>query len=333
MLIVDCLSQVMEMDGETMEAVSEPGASVDAGNPELVCEASPRLSDHGEKDNSAAAEKEVESKEIEHKETEAAVGPSPVSPLNPSPSQSSFSTEESTVLVQGGEPDSTAESEKEDTEVKLEEDFELNEENVLKTLEESPAGPDVSEDTNMDKTSDHTKENTDVKMDPDIDTQQENVSLACKFMVSTADDLDEMMDIGTVDQVEQEAQMKEEEQDRLMDVDSGRSPAISNTGKVKQKSCLNFYLKVFVLNEAEKTFRALLIQNLSCVVPVGKEDVFLGNCDKVKHIISNELLMALASHVSSSGKHFCCACLPFFNTTGLHIHAAANELLESQTSQ
>lgn len=127
MLIVDCLSQVMEMDGETMEAVSEPGASVDAGNPELVCEASPRLSDHGEKDNSAAAEKEVESKEIEHKETEAAVGPSPVSPLNPSPSQSSFSTEESTVLVQGDEPDSTAESEKEDTEVKLEEDFELNE--------------------------------------------------------------------------------------------------------------------------------------------------------------------------------------------------------------
>lgn len=165
---------------------------------------------------------------------------------------------------------------------------------MLKTLEESPAGPDVSEDTNMDKTSDHTKENTDVKMDPDIDTQQENVSLACKFMVSTADDLDEIMDIGTVDQVEQEAQMKEEEQDRLMDVDSGRSPAISNTGKVKQKSCLNFYLKVFVLNEAEKTFRALLIQNLSCVVPVGKEDVFLGNCDKVKHIISNELLMALA---------------------------------------
>lgn len=230
-----------------MEAVSEPGASVHAGNPELVREASPRLSDHGEKDN-AAAEKEVESKEIEHKETEAAVSPSPVSSLNPSPSESSFSTEEKvgTVLVQGGEPDSTAESEIEGTEVKMEEDFELKEENVLKTLEESPAGPEVSEDTNMDKTSDHTKENTDVKMDPDIDTQQENVSLACKFRVSTADDLDEMMDIGTVDQVEQEAQMKEEEPDKLMDVDSGCTPAISNTGKVKQKSCLSVFISKFL---------------------------------------------------------------------------------------
>lgn len=51
--------------------------------------------------------------------------------------------------------------------------------------------------------------------------------------VSTADDLDEMMDIGTVDQVEQEALMKEEEVNCLMDVESSRSPAFSNTGKVK----------------------------------------------------------------------------------------------------
>lgn len=220
-----------------MEAVKEPGASEDVGDREFVCRASPGLSEQREEDNFVAAEKEMESKETEHKETEAAVLPCPVpeSPLGPSPSQSSEETV-STVLVQGGEPDSTSESEKEVTEVKTEEDFELNAENVEakdSSLEESRAGPDVTEDTNMDKTSDGKKEitDTDESMDPDDNTQKEKESLASNLRVSTADDLDEMMDIGTVDQVEQEAQMKEEEQNTLMDVDSSRSPAISNTGK------------------------------------------------------------------------------------------------------
>ncbi|XP_044027837.1 zinc finger MYM-type protein 4 isoform X2 [Siniperca chuatsi] len=215
-------------DGESMEAVSEPGASVDVGDPELVRGASPRLSEYGEEVNSVAE------KEIEHKETEAAVVPVSVAPLNPSPSQSSFSTEEtvSTVLVQGAETGSNSESEKEGTEVKTEEEFELNEENMAlkdNILEESPAGPDVSEDTNQTSDGKKEKTNTDEKMDPNIGTQQEKESLGCKLSVSTADDLDEMMDIGTVDQVEQEAQMKEEEQNSLMDVDSSRSPDISNT--------------------------------------------------------------------------------------------------------
>ncbi|XP_070777315.1 zinc finger MYM-type protein 4-like [Enoplosus armatus] len=223
-------------EGEPMEAVSEPGASVDVGDPELVHGASPRLSEHGEEDN-FVAEKEMESTESEHKETEAAAVTSPVcvSPPNPSPSQSSFSTEEtvSTVLVQGGETGSTSGSEKDGTEVKTEEEFELNAENVAvkdNSLEESPAAPGVSEDTNMDKTSKRELTNMDPDIDTkeDIDIQQEKESVGCK-RVSTADDLDEMMDIGTVDQVEQEAQMKEEEQNSLMDVDSSRSPAISNT--------------------------------------------------------------------------------------------------------
>ncbi|XP_074468770.1 zinc finger MYM-type protein 4-like isoform X2 [Sebastes fasciatus] len=214
---------------ESMEAVSEPGASVDVVDPELVREASPRLSEYGEEDNfvDVAAEKEMESEEIEHEESEAA-------------SQSYFSTEDtiSTVLVHGGEPGSTSESEKEEgVEVKTEEEFELNEENVSvkdNRLEESPAGPDVSEDTNMHKSSEE-QTNTDVKVDLDIDTkedvgtQQEKEPPGSKFRVSTADDLDEMMDIGTVDQVEQEAQMKEEQLNSLMDVDCSRSPADLNT--------------------------------------------------------------------------------------------------------
>lgn len=216
-----------------MEAVSEPGSSVDVKDPELACRASPSLSEREEQDNFVAAEKEMESKETEHKETEA----ESASPQNEPSSQSSFFTEVSTVLVQGGESDSTSASEKE---VKTEEGIELFEENVAakdNSSEESPAGPDISEDSNAEKTSEHKKEttNTDEKTSTDIDTQQEKSSL---LRVSTADDLDEMMDIGTVDQVEQEALMKEEEVNCLMDVESSRSPAFSNTGKVEVLSLL-----------------------------------------------------------------------------------------------
>ncbi|XP_070702115.1 zinc finger MYM-type protein 4-like [Pempheris klunzingeri] len=224
-------------DGESMEAVSEPGASGDVGDSELDCGVSPRLTEHGEEEHSAA-DKDMESKEIEFKETEAAVDASLVatSPLNPPPPQSPVSTDEtvSTVLVQAGEPEFAKE-------VKIEEDFELNEENVAvkdNSSEESPAGPDVSEDTNMDQTSDLQEEatNTDKEMDSDVVTQQAKEYFGCKLRVSAADDLDEMMDIGTVDQVEQEALMKEEEQNSLRDVDSSRSPSITNTASVAEDS-------------------------------------------------------------------------------------------------
>uniref|UniRef100_A0A8C4NJ04 THAP-type domain-containing protein n=1 Tax=Dicentrarchus labrax TaxID=13489 RepID=A0A8C4NJ04_DICLA len=216
-------------DEEHMEAISQPGASVDVGDSELVHGASSR--------DFVAAETEMESKE-----TEAIVGPSFVSPLNPSPSQSSFSPGEtvSRVLVQGGEPDSTSESQTEGPEVKTEEDFELDEENVPvmdNSLEESSAGPDISGDINKDKTSDRKKAiNTGEQTDTDIATQREDESLACKLRFSTGNDLDEMMDIGTMDQVEQEALMKEEEENSSMDVDSSRSPAISNTASVAEDS-------------------------------------------------------------------------------------------------
>lgn len=212
-----------------MEGVSEPGASVGIADSELIHRASPGLCEHGQKLNSAAAKK-VETTEMEEKETETTVDPSPVSPPNLSTSQSSLSTQDkvSRVLVHGDEPDSTAESDKEGTEVKVEEDHEPNKDHVSQMLEENLTGPDISVDTNMDKMSDHSEEKTDT----DIDTRQGNASPICKFRVSTADDLDEMMDIGTVDQVEQEAHMKEEEGNRSMDVDRGCSPGIPSPGNL-----------------------------------------------------------------------------------------------------
>lgn len=238
-----------ETEGESVEAVSEPRSSVDVKDPELACRASPSLSERGEQDDFVAAEKEMESKETEQKETEA----ESASPENEPSSQSSFFTEVSTVLVQGGESDSTSASEQE---VKTEEDSELYEENVAakdNSSEESPAGPDISEDSNTDKTSEHKEAtNTDEKTSTDIDAQQEKSSL---LRVSTADDLDEMMDIGTVDQVEQEALMKEEEVNCLMDVESSRSPAFSNTGKVKVFFLCYFWLRVFALMMQRNIFK------------------------------------------------------------------------------
>lgn len=60
------------------------------------------------------------------------------------------------------------------------------------------------------------------------------VGPSSRSLVSTsANDLDEMMDMGTVDQVEQEAQMKDEEERKIVEMDSSNSPmpSIVNTGK------------------------------------------------------------------------------------------------------
>lgn len=237
-----------------MEAALEAEASADVGDTDLVRGSPPGLPKHGQENEIEASEEETESQDTEHAETEAAVvtALAPVSPLNLSPSQS-LSTGETfnTVLVLGGEPDRTSESEKEVTEVKTEEEFQLNEEHFAendKSLDQSPAGSDLSEDTNMDTASDCNKKiNTEDKMDKDSDskeaigTQQEEPLDSNKLRVSTADDdLDEMMDIGTVDQMEQEAQMKEEECNSL-DAESSRSSAVSNTGK-QNRFCFSLCL-------------------------------------------------------------------------------------------
>ncbi|XP_053302211.1 zinc finger MYM-type protein 4 isoform X1 [Pleuronectes platessa] len=192
-----------ETAAESMEAVPDP---------ELVHRSYPRLSEHGEVDYILSSDKEWE------KESGAAVIPSPASPLNPSASQSSFSTNPTirTASDRCGESGSSSEAGPEGTEVKTEEEFEINEQNVVvkgNSLEE-----DVKEDTDMETTSDFKEEIKDGDEDPgvsseqEIDAKQEDEPHGCNPMAATTDDLDEMMDIGTVDQVEQEAQMKEEEQ-------------------------------------------------------------------------------------------------------------------------
>ncbi|XP_035038448.2 LOW QUALITY PROTEIN: zinc finger MYM-type protein 4 [Hippoglossus stenolepis] len=210
-----------ETDVESMEAVPDP---------ELVHRSSPRLSEHGEVDYVLFSDKECE------KETGAAVIPSPasVSPLHPSASQSSFSTNQTirTASDRCGESGSSSESGTEGTEVKTEEEFEINEQNVVvkyNSLEEDAA--DVKEDTDMETTLDFKEEiikdgdeDPGVASKEEIDTQQENEPHGCKPRASTTDDLDEMMDIGTVDQVEQEAQMKVEEQQNSPTDEGNRCP-------------------------------------------------------------------------------------------------------------
>lgn len=225
-----------------MEVVLDAGASADVEDTELAPKSS-RLSEHEEDKNFVAAE-EIESKKLYCKQTKAEVVPISKSPVNSSPSHASFSTDEtvSTVLVHSDKPNSISAPEEEMTEVKTEEGLELKEENVTvsdNSVQETSAGADVSEDTNMDMShsSREEKTHTDEKMDPDtkerIVTQEEAGSLSCSLRVSMADDLDEMMDIGTVDEVEQEAQMKEEEQSYSTDMDKRSSPAISSTGKLQ----------------------------------------------------------------------------------------------------
>ncbi|GLD59401.1 zinc finger MYM-type protein 4 isoform X1 [Lates japonicus] len=142
-------------DEESMEAVSEAEATVDAGDSDLVRGSPPRLSEHAEEDNFDAAEKETESKESE------------VGPLH---TDETFST----VLVHGGEAGSPSESGHEGTGVKTEE--EMDEENVVvkdKSLQES-------EGKDMDTTSDckRRQKSTDSDSKEGVGTQQERSLMA-----------------------------------------------------------------------------------------------------------------------------------------------------------
>ncbi|XP_034401111.1 zinc finger MYM-type protein 4-like isoform X2 [Cyclopterus lumpus] len=204
-------------DGESMEAVSEPGPSVDVGDPERVRKASPSLSEHGE----------------DYKPGNETVDTVLVRPVC-SPGSPSESEKEETVEVKTEEEFEV--KTEEEFEMKTEEEFESNEEHVAVKDDrcgDSPAAPDASEDTNMHKTSEElANTNTDTK--ECVDTQQEKEAAGGKLRVSVADDLDEMMDIGIVDQVEQEAQMNEEQQNSEMDMDGSRSPSCLNTASATE---------------------------------------------------------------------------------------------------
>lgn len=186
---------------------------------------SPRLLKYGHSDNDAVAENQ--------KKLEALI-PCRITPLNLSSSVAFCSKTDSIVnKVQDNEANGTSEFEKR-VGVKTAVRSVLNVENVssLKISEQSTSKPDMrrNEERENDKTSDQRKRmaGTDAKAGLDILTVPENAPVACKTKCSAADDLDEMMDIGTVDQVDQEAQMKEDPQN----VDTGCSSTSSNRGKL-----------------------------------------------------------------------------------------------------
>ncbi|XP_069033058.1 zinc finger MYM-type protein 4-like isoform X1 [Embiotoca jacksoni] len=98
-----------------------------------------------------------------------------------------------------------------------------------KELQASLASVKATEETKEESMEAEEKHDADAGVDSkeDVGTQQDEKTSDSDLKVSGGDDLDEMMDIGTVDQVEQEAQMKEEEQEGL-DVERNRLPAPSN---------------------------------------------------------------------------------------------------------
>ncbi|XP_008329236.1 zinc finger MYM-type protein 4-like isoform X2 [Cynoglossus semilaevis] len=148
------------------------------------------------------------------KEAAADVSPSCSDP-HPSPS-STDQTFTVTASVPDDEPNSSSETGT-GPEVKTEE---TDKENVSVTDENNSEG----EDTDMDKTSDAQK-----------DLKENAAPRSCTLRVSTADDLDEMMDIGTVDQIDQEAQMeKEEGWETPRDVQRTPSSGSSPTGQVEE---------------------------------------------------------------------------------------------------
>ncbi|XP_068603716.1 zinc finger MYM-type protein 4-like [Brachionichthys hirsutus] len=203
----------------------EPAAPEDAGGSEPVHSASAKPCEHGVEDDVApAAAKVTADAETKPRETEAEVDSS-VSHLNLSPAQSSTSPEDTvkSVLGQLPEPEGVPESEKKDTEEKTDEDFEVNKDNLAvkeNRSGQSSTGTIATENTEVNEICHRKKEPTeaDAIKDPGMETEEKMESLTSNLRVPTADALDEMMDIGTVDQVDQEAQMKEEEQNGSMDV-------------------------------------------------------------------------------------------------------------------
>ncbi|XP_037831690.1 zinc finger MYM-type protein 4 isoform X2 [Kryptolebias marmoratus] len=200
-----------ENNTESKEDVLEPGTSADVGDPESVRGSSPTMSEEGKQEN-AAAGTETESKETNDQETVTAASSLPaVSTDEPSePAHSAESTREQ----EDPQEEKPEEKPEEEQEEKPEEEQEVKEPEGTQQdqrSEDTPAGANMSEDSPSDQKEDGTKE--------DGETQES--SSGCKPSVSREDDLDEMMDIGTVDQMEQEAQMKEGEQSSL---DSSLSP-------------------------------------------------------------------------------------------------------------
>ncbi|KAF7661705.1 hypothetical protein LDENG_00255810 [Lucifuga dentata] len=228
-------------DREPREAVSESGPSMDVGDSELLLKESTGLpkqeeDDDDDDDDGGAVEQERESNANGDEDVQNHVSRSLLDPS--SQASCSVMDADSTALpVGGGEPSNICDSDKE-------KGFESDTEMVqVKDACLENKRTDASEDTNMDMTCDKeitNNSNTDEKMDQDMVTNEdksrtEDVETAnSKLIDSYANDLDEMMDIGTVDQLEQEAQMEEEEQSNVMGADNRSPSAVSNPASVEE---------------------------------------------------------------------------------------------------
>lgn len=204
---------------------SHPEA-LDVADSKPVRRYSTRLLKYGYSDNDAAAEKQ--------RRLQALI-PCRITPLNLPSSVAPFSKKGSIGnTVQDSEANGTSDSAKKVAGVRTEERSELNVENVS-SLKISEPDMKRNEETENDKTSEPRKDMAvaEAKAGLDILTVPENAPVACNSN-SAADDLDEMMDIGTVDQVDQEAQMKEADP---LNLDATCSPASSNRGKLHFVVC------------------------------------------------------------------------------------------------
>lgn len=121
-------------------------------------------------------------------------------------------------------------SEREETALTEGEHLDSKKDNVCTDSKKSPARPVQSEDTNMDEPSNDGEETTDMEVQEstNLSLSQKNPTCTGTFLDSSAGDLDEMMDIGTVDQVDQEAQMKE--QSKSVEGVNAETLAVSNAG-------------------------------------------------------------------------------------------------------
>lgn len=195
---------------------------MDIADPRGVCDSPSEMFTQEEEKEAGDVNSTVAENGDHRKEAAADVSPSCSDP-HPSPS-STDQTFTVTASVPDDEPNSSSETGT-GPEVKTEE---TDKENVSVTDENNSEG----EDTDMDKTSDAQK-----------DLKENAAPRSCTLRVSTADDLDEMMDIGTVDQIDQEAQMeKEEGWETPRDVQRTPSSGSSPTGNTKQKwICVTFF--------------------------------------------------------------------------------------------
>lgn len=192
---------------------------------------STRLLKYGHSDNDAVTEKQ--------KKLEALI-PCRITPLNMPSSVAPFSKKDFIVNMVQDSANGTLESEKKVAGVRTEGRSELNVENVssLKISDQSTPEPDMRRNEHMenDKTSNQREEmaDTDAKAGLDVLKVPENAPVACNIKSSAADDLDEMMDIGTVDQADQEAQMKIEDP---LNLEPTCSPVSSNRGELHFVVC------------------------------------------------------------------------------------------------